>query len=204
MSAGTVVMWRHGQTAFNAARRLQGQSDISLNDTGRAQAAAAAEVLAELGPTRIVSSDLVRAWDTAQTLGDRVGVGVEPDARLRERSFGIWEGLTAAQIQDGWPEQHAAWRSGQDPEGIGGESRATTGARVAAAIEEAAADLGEHDVLVVVAHGAAITCGQTVLLGLDPAGWFGLTGLDNCRWASLHPNPGRSPSWRLAGYNIGV
>ncbi|MHB1063592.1 MAG: histidine phosphatase family protein [Georgenia sp.] len=204
MSAGTLILWRHGQTEYNATKRLQGQSDIALNDTGRAQAAAAAEVLATLAPTRIITSDLVRARDTAQALGDLTGVRVEPDARLRERNFGVWEGLTGEEIRAGWPVEHAAWREGRDPEGTGSESRAATGARVAAAVAEAAADLGAHDVLVAVAHGAAITCGQTVLLGLDAAGWFGLTGLENCRWTSLHPNTGRFPAWRLAGYNIGV
>ncbi|WP_127131581.1 histidine phosphatase family protein [Georgenia sp. SYP-B2076] len=204
MSAGTIVLWRHGQTEYNASKRLQGQVDIALNETGRAQAARAAEVLAALEPTRIVTSDLVRAAATARALGDLTGLEPAPDARLRERSFGDWEGLTAEQIRSGWPEAWAAWRQGKEPDGVGAETRSDAGRRVAEAVEEVAADLGRDDVLVVVAHGAAITLGQSVLLGLDPAAWFGLTGLDNCRWTSMHPNPGREPAWRLAGYNIGA
>jgi broad specificity phosphatase PhoE len=204
MTAGTVILWRHGQTEYNASLRLQGQSDITLNATGRRQAARAAEVLATLEPTRIVSSDLVRASDTAQALGDLLGLEPTTDGRLRERSFGVWEGLTAAEIETGWPEAYAAWRRGREPEGIGAEPRAACGVRVAEAVEEAAEDLGREDVLVVVAHGAAITCGQTVLLGLEPGEWFGFVGLENCRWASMHPNGRREPAWRLAGYNLGA
>lgn len=204
MTAGTIVLWRHGQTEYNATKRLQGQVDIALNETGRTQAARAAAVLAELEPTRIITSDLVRAAATAQTLGDLAGVAVTPDVRLRERSFGAWEGLTAEQIEAGWPAAYAAWRRGAEPDGVGAETRAATGLRVAEAVREVAAELGRDDVLVVVAHGAAITLGQSVLLDLDPAAWFGLTGLDNCRWTSMLPNHGRSPAWRLAGYNIGA
>ncbi|TRW44597.1 histidine phosphatase family protein [Georgenia yuyongxinii] len=204
MSAGTIILWRHGQTEFNATKRLQGQSDIALNAVGRRQAARAAGVLATLEPTRIVTSDLVRAAETAGVLADLAGVEAAVDTRLRERSFGLWEGLTGEEIEAGWPAEHAAWRAGREPAGVGTESRAACGQRVAEAVEEAAGELERDDVLVVVAHGAAITCGQTVLLGLDPSGWMGLTGLENCRWSSLHPNGGRAPAWRLAGYNIGA
>jgi len=204
MSAGTIVLWRHGQTEYNASKRLQGQVDIALNETGRAQAARATEVLAAMEPTRIITSDLSRAAATAQALGDLTGIGPTTDVRLRERSFGDWEGLTAEEIKTGWPEAWVAWRHGKEPNGVGAETRSETGRRVAEAVEEVAGDLGRDDVLVVVAHGAAITLGQSVLLGLDPAAWFGLTGLDNCRWASMAPNPGREPAWRLAGYNIGA
>ncbi|MFH5823805.1 histidine phosphatase family protein [Georgenia sp. AZ-5] len=204
MTAGTVVLWRHGQTEYNASLRLQGQSDIALNATGRRQAAAAAEVLAALEPTRIITSDLVRAQETAQVLAGVAGVQATRDVRLRERSFGVWEGLTGAEIETGWPAEYAAWRRGQEPEGVGAESRAGCGVRVAEAVEEVADELDRDDVLVVVAHGAAITCGQTVLLGLEPGGWFGFTGLENCRWSTMHPNRGREPAWRLAGYNIGA
>lgn len=204
MTAGTVILWRHGQTEYNAAGRLQGQSDIALNATGRRQATRAAEVLAKLEPTRIVSSDLVRAGDTARALGDLLGLEPRTDVRLRERSFGVWEGRTHGEIEGGWPEAYAAWRRGHEPQGIESEARTACGVRVAAAVEEAAADLGREDVLVVVSHGAAITCGQTVLLGLEPGEWFGLVGLENCRWTSMHPNRGRTPAWRMAGYNLGA
>lgn len=204
MTAGTVILWRHGQTDHNAARRLQGQSDIPLNDAGIRQANLAATALAALEPTRIITSDLRRAVSTAQALADRTGLQPTVDVRLRERSFGAWEGLTQDEIRASWPEAFDAWRHGHEPEGVGAETRSDCGTRVAEAVEEAATELDERDVLVVVGHGAAITLGQTVMLGLDPGSWFGLTGLENSGWALMHPNPGREPEWRLSAYNLGL
>ncbi len=202
MSGPTIIFWRHGQTDYNAAGRLQGQSDIELNATGVRQAEIAAPRIAELGPTRIISSDLLRAKRTAEVLGDLTGLPVELEPRLRERSFGLWEGLTQAEIEAGWPEAFRAWRQGEEPEGIGADSRREVGRRVAAAVLEAAAAGGDDGVLVVVAHGAAITLGLTHLLDLDSASWFGLAGLDNCAWAVVGPNPGRRPGWRLTAHNL--
>ncbi|PFG40939.1 putative phosphoglycerate mutase [Georgenia soli] len=204
MTAGTVILWRHGQTDHNAARRLQGQSDIPLNDAGIRQANLAATALAALEPTRIITSDLGRAVSTAQALADRTGLQPTTDVRLRERSFGAWEGLTQEEIKTSWPDAFDAWRHGREPEGVGAETRTACGTRVARAVEEAAAELDERDVLVVVGHGAAITLGQTVMLGLDPGNWFGLTGLENSGWTLMHPNPGREPEWRLSAYNLGL
>jgi len=202
MTAATIVLWRHGQTDHNATGRLQGQSDIELNETGVRQAEAAAPLLAELGPSRIISSDLQRAMRTAETLGAVSGLPVEAEPRLRERSFGLWEGLTQQEIEAGWPEAYRAWRQGEEPEGIGADARPDVGRRVAAAVLEAAADVEDGGVLVAVAHGAAITLGLTHLLDLDSAAWFGLSGLDNCAWALVSPNPGRRPGWRLTAHNL--
>lgn len=202
MTGPTIVLWRHGQTDWNASRRLQGQSDIELNETGRTQAATAAPRIAELGPTRIISSDLERASRTAAALGDITGVPVETDARLRERSFGLWEGMTHGEIEEGWPEAFRAWRQGEEPEGIGADRRVDVGHRVAGCILETVAEMDDDGVLVVVAHGAAITLGLTHLLDLDSEAWFGLSGLDNCAWALVGPNPGRRPGWRLTAHNL--
>jgi probable phosphoglycerate mutase len=204
MTAGTVVLWRHGQTDFNRDRRLQGQVDVALNDDGRRQATLAATALCSVEPTCIITSDLVRATETAKALADLTGVVPTVDTRLRERSFGAWEGLTQEEIKEGWPEAFKAWRRGREPEGVGAETRGECGVRVAQAVNEAAAGLDEHDTLVVVGHGAAITLGQTVLMGLNPMEWFGLTGLENCAWTLMHPNPGREPDWRLSAYNLGL
>ena len=202
MSGPTIVLWRHGQTDFNATGRLQGQSDIELNETGLRQAVATAPHIARLGPTRIISSTLQRAMRTAEELGGVTGLQVEPDDRLRERSFGRWEGLTQEEIKDGWPEAFRAWRQGEEPQGIGADTRQAVGERVAASLQESAAQLDDDGVLVAVAHGAAITLGLTHLLELDPESWFGLSGLDNCAWALVGPNPGRRPPWRLTGHNL--
>ena len=89
-----LVMLRHGQTEYNAGSRMQGQLDTELSDLGRDQAVAAAEVLAKRQPLVIVSSDLRRALDTAVALGERAGMPVLVDTRLRETHLGDWQGMT--------------------------------------------------------------------------------------------------------------
>lgn len=98
-----LVMLRHGQTEYNAGSRMQGQLDTDLSDLGRDQAAAAAEVLAKRQPLLIVSSDLRRALDTAETLGTRAGVAVAVDKRLRETHLGDWQGLTHLEVDAAAP-----------------------------------------------------------------------------------------------------
>jgi len=90
---------RHGQTDWNVELRLQGSTDIPLNDTGRIQAARAAEVLAAEGITRIIASPLSRALETARIVGRHIGLEPETDARLIERNFGLFEGMTIDEVR---------------------------------------------------------------------------------------------------------
>ena len=103
------MLWRHGQTVWNAERRFQGQSDIPLDEVGQAQAERAARLLAALRPDLIVSSDLSRAAQTAAPLGRLTGLEVTVDKDLRERSGGCWEGLTDTEIRTRYPVEHANW-----------------------------------------------------------------------------------------------
>jgi len=109
-----LILWRHGQTDYNLQGRIQGRVDIPLNDTGREQARRAADCIAALGPTRIVSSPLARARATAEVLASLTGLSVEIDQGLAEKSFGDWEGLKAADIKKQWPDHYATWRAGGD------------------------------------------------------------------------------------------
>ena len=205
MRAGTLLLVRHGRTAYNAEGRLQGQVDVPLDDVGRWQAREGAAALAAAHRvTRVVASDLGRAAETARALGEVVGVPVTLDARLRERSFGPWEGLTAAEMREGWPEEYAAWRHGGEPV-EGAEPRAAVGERFTRAVDEHAAGMARDEVLCVVSHGAAISTGVTALLGLDPAAWRGIQGMSNVHWAELRAAaPGSTPAWRLARYDVGA
>lgn len=204
MTAGRVVLWRHGRTAHNAGARLQGQSDIPLDEVGLWQAATAAEALAaRYAPTRIVSSDLGRARATAEALAVRTGLPVHTDPRVRERSFGQWEGMTATEIAERWPEQHTAWQAGLEPEGVGAETRAAVLERMVQGITDQAAGLEPDETLVVVSHGAAIALAVIGMLGL-PAQWRGITGMTNAHWAELRPGrPGSGLDWRLELLNVG-
>lgn len=129
MAVKNIVLVRHGRTAYNAAMRLQGQVDIPLDDIGRWQAAEAAKVLAQspLATPFILASDLERARDTARVIGDALGVEVHTDARLRERGFGPWEGLTRPEIEEKWPGQYALWAGGENPTLMGWKTKTLSG-----------------------------------------------------------------------------
>jgi broad specificity phosphatase PhoE len=225
-----LVLWRHGQTLWNAERRFQGQSDIELDQTGIQQAERAARLLAALRPAMIISSDLSRAAGTAAPLARLTGLTVTFDKDLRERHGGGWEGLTDAEIRARYPQEHANW---MPPDG---EPSAVVADRVAAALERAAASLralrqpvggppgGEGgsgevrgvanvtglsnaelafpaDLAVVVSHGAALRLGMARLLGL-PDDLFGVLGpLSNCAWCVIGTSRGR---WRVLEYNAGT
>ncbi len=202
MTAGTVLLVRHGQTEWNATGRLQGQADIELDMTGVGQAARAAVAIARLGPTAVVASDLRRAAATAETIAAAAGLPVEIDARFRERSFGAWEGMVHAEIESGWPAEYRTWSGGGQPDGVDLEPRGDVGRRVAAAVVDHAARLGEDETLVAVTHGAAIGAGVSALLGLDAGEWNGISGLGNCLWSVLRPTRSGTPAWRLHAHNI--
>lgn len=198
-----LVLWRHGQTSYNAQARVQGQVDIPLDETGWSQARQAAPALAALGPARIVASPLERAQQTASTLAALTGLAVATEAALAERAFGQWEGLNREQMTQGWPEQYAAWQRGEDPQGVGVETRAQTAQRVGGALAELASQAEEagEGAVVAVSHGSALSLGVTHLLGLDPSAWFGLRGLDNCHYAVLRRGQ-REPGWHLVAWNV--
>src|ERR1043165_9622734 len=86
-----LILWRHGNTDWNAAHRVQGQTDVPLNALGLRQAADVAVKLAPRNPTLLISSDSSRAARTADALADITGLVAQRDPRLRERAFGLWE-----------------------------------------------------------------------------------------------------------------
>src|SRR3982751_5651517 len=90
----TLLLARHGETDWNASGRLQGHTDRPLNDYGRRQARELADRLGDDGIAAIYASDLSRAKETAEIVGERLGLPVVIDADLREKNWGNWEGLT--------------------------------------------------------------------------------------------------------------
>ncbi len=196
-----LVVVRHGQTDWNLAGRLQGSSDIPLNATGRAQAADAARRLwpaLEPEPT-FVSSTLSRAVETAHLLiGDR-DIRLHQDARLGERRYGPWEGLLAPEREERFPDDHAAWRAGLEPDFEGYENHATVAARMTAAAHEWAARV-QGD-LVIVAHGSSGRMLLLALLGLPLHGRT-LGNLENAAWSRLVQTP--TGGWSLERHNVGA
>lgn len=108
-------MVRHGETAWNAEGRVQGQLDIPLNDFGRAQARATADALASQDFSAIYCSDLSRVRQTADPTAKRLALPVEYDASLRERHYGMFETLTYVEVRQRFPEQYARFRD-KDPD----------------------------------------------------------------------------------------
>lgn len=106
---------RHGETEWNAERRIQGQIDIALNDTGHRQAALAGRWLRNAGIDAIYSSDLQRAWATARAIGDALGLSPAAVPEMRERRYGIFEGLTFPELKARHPESYAAYER-RDPD----------------------------------------------------------------------------------------
>ena len=200
-----IVLWRHGRTTWNAERRFQGQTDISLDEVGREQAAKAARLLTGLKPTAIISSDLERAADTAAELSALTGIPVQIDVRLRETYAGDWEGMVWGDIESRYTDEMARWVSDPYLRPGGGETRVEVAERMTAAINEALADIGPDGTLVVTTHGGAARAGLGALLELPPEHWSILGVLTNCAWSVLVENTsGYGQTWRLQEYNAGT
>ncbi|GAA3511090.1 histidine phosphatase family protein [Aeromicrobium panaciterrae] len=205
MSWRQVVLWRHGRTEWNVAGRVQGQSDVPLDDVGRQQAREAAARLAALKPHRIVSSDLMRAAETAQILGGLTGQEVELDVRLREMDFGAREGLTWDEAWAQFPDGMQAWIDGDETQIPDSETHRQAGERFAAALHDLLEDLPPESVLVVVAHGAVLRTGACAFLDIPEDHWGTFGGLGNCSWSVLEEwSRDDWSQWRLTEWNAGT
>ena len=160
MNATRILAIRHGETAWNVDTRIQGQLDIALNDIGRWQAQRVGQALCDEDLAAIYSSDLMRAFETAQAIAQHHTrsrpLSVVSHTGLRERHFGHLQGQTWTEIETGWPEDAKLWR-GRDPHWSpeGGESLTALRARVARSVDELARPhVGEQ--IVLVAHGGVM------------------------------------------------
>lgn len=156
-----LLLVRHGESEWNAVRRLQGQADIALSTRGERQALALADTIARLAPDRVIASDLKRARHTAALLGHGEA---ETDARLREIHVGTWTGRSIAEIIDAEPDHYRGWRAGEiaPPDGeLWADFVARTRAAALSALESAERPL-------LVCHGGVIRALLQALLGLEP------------------------------------
>ncbi|MEN3111554.1 histidine phosphatase family protein [Uliginosibacterium paludis] len=152
-----ICLVRHGETAWNAETRLQGHEDIALNARGREQARAAAEALKAHAFSAIYSSDLIRARETAEAIAHDRGQSVQLDAGLRERHFGMFQGLTREEADQLHPGEYARLRT-REPEATppgGGESLLAFAARVSTTIRQIAERHADSQILVV-CHGGCL------------------------------------------------
>lgn len=173
-----LYLLRHGETAWNLERRMQGSKNSSLTARGRAQAAAMGRALAielkrEPGPTLFLRSPLGRTCETAEIIGRALGLDPtewRDDPRLAELRYGDWEGSTWAEIEANHPNAMARWRA--DPEGFcppGGETHVELRRRSAEALADIIAS-GTRTV--VVSHGVSGAVMRGLLHGLDARAMF--------------------------------
>ncbi|MFV0635015.1 histidine phosphatase family protein [Demequina sp.] len=196
----TLVLWRHAHTDYNADGRLQGSLDVPLGSGGREQAVRAAHAIVRRHgrDLTIVSSPLARALDTADELAAHIGADVMVEPALTQRPYGVWEGLTWADVQARWPEEFARRTEGLDPDIPGWGMSAEVSARVGAALRRHGAAEG---VTVAVSHGSAISLGVLDLLGLDPlAKTFG--SLPHAGWHELRL--AESGAWHVEAFGLGA
>jgi broad specificity phosphatase PhoE len=155
----TLHFIRHGETEWNVAGRIQGQTDVPLSPRGRAQARELAERLGGSQVAAIWSSDLRRALDTAAPLADRLGLELHVTRALRERDFGDDEGKHDDEV---WPLRPLAYWRDPDTAHPNGETRRDVWNRVAAFLDELLADPPAEEIALVT-HGGPIRLGIAYL-----------------------------------------
>lgn len=199
--ARTLVLVRHGQTDWNLSGRAQGHADIPLNATGRAQAQTVARVLAGFDPVRLWSSDLARAWQTAEAVAEATGLVIECDPRLREYDVGERSGLTLDEAAERFPEQYAAYRAGRSATLVPGEeTTAQVRDRVVPALLDCFARLDAGETGIAVTHGACLRVGLMGLIGWPWENARALVGIENGAFCVLTHDPAQERV-RLVSYN---
>ncbi|MBW3080654.1 histidine phosphatase family protein [Bifidobacterium saguinibicoloris] len=217
----SIFLIRHGRTSYNAAHRLQGQVDIPLDAVGEWQVRRTAEALKSLYVDQrpsvtdrlIVCSDLSRAHATAQAFADvlggaAAGVEVHDDARVRERSFGDWDGHAVSELAERYPEDFRSWMDHTGGElKYGAEPKEHVGERGVEALLDWSTRAGDDTDLYMFSHGAWISQTVQTLLGLsgvDPT-FASVVSMRNAHWVRLSPMDLSDDEvrWRLVDYNHG-
>ncbi|MDP2262183.1 MAG: histidine phosphatase family protein [Hydrogenophaga sp.] len=156
MQVTRILAVRHGETAWNRDTRIQGHTDIALNEHGRWQADRLAAALRDEAIHAVYASDLSRAFETARAVARLHNRAVQVHTGLRERCFGQFEGRTWSELEADWPAESLAWRKRvPDFAPVGGESLLQLRSRVVQTVTELAARHPGEQVLMV-AHGGVL------------------------------------------------
>jgi alpha-ribazole phosphatase len=187
-----LLIVRHGQTDWNIERRFQGQTDIPLNPMGLKQAQALARHLSSEKPAAIYSSDLSRAWQTAEIIRYALSANSQcpliAEPRLREICFGEWEGLVYEEIQARQPQQLQRWETDLvNTAPPGGESLLEVSERVQAAFK-ALVVAYPNQTLIVIGHGGSLQLLIAHAVGITP-GNFWQIHLENASLSELQIYP---------------
>jgi probable phosphoglycerate mutase len=188
---------RHGETDWNREGRWQGHYDHPLSTEGRAQAAAAAKRLAREHITQVHGSDLKRAAQTAQLIGEVCALEVRVDRALREVDVGNWSGLTQAEAKERFPEGYARRRAGGTG-WVGGESYEEMAGRVRGYVGRLLDSARGSDRIALVCHSGVIRVLVVHALGLTPSDRRSLGGNKHGALSVLRVRKG---TWSLRIYN---
>lgn len=169
----SILLIRHGETAWNAVRRLQGHIDIALNEEGQRQAEAVARALAAEPLHAVIASDLQRALQTARAVAGqqgRAGLTVQQDVQLRERCYGVFEGMLYADIERTYPAEFAAWQA-RDIDAVppAGERVAESFRQFYERCVDGIAGWAERypgQTIAIVAHGGVLECAYRAATGM--------------------------------------
>ena len=156
---------RHGESTYNAERRIQGQSDVPLSELGQRQSRAVAEAMADVPLDAIYSSPLQRAYAVARDIAARHGMPIRTDDRLKEISVGVFQDRLRSDLEVECADDLARWCSGEEDFAIpGGETRRQLADRGSAALRKIASN--GHGSVVVVAHGGLLVAALRRLVEL--------------------------------------
>lgn len=198
----TLVLVRHGQTAWNALGRAQGHIDVELDETGHGQAASIAPTLAAMRPARLWTSDLTRATQSMAYLEKRTELTATPDPRLREYDLGIRSGLTVSEFEQRFPDEYQAWLNEDESLLVrGAESTPQVRERVSVALSECLDGLEPGETAIVMMHGAAGMVAIASMLECPDEMRRYFRGMDNGAWAVLTEHPIKG-GLRMAAYNV--
>jgi broad specificity phosphatase PhoE len=186
----TLLLARHGQSDWNASHRWQGRADRPLTERGREQARALAARLAHIELDAVYSSDLRRAWETADEVARAQGLDVIQVPDLAEVDVGSWSGLTREEAEERFPDGYRRWLNGE-PGWEDGETYEEMAERVLAAVRTIAAE-HEGGRALVVSHGGPIRAIHAAALGLDVHSYRRLRPVEpNARLSAVCTEDGR-------------
>jgi probable phosphoglycerate mutase len=191
LAPSRLILIRHGESTWNAARRTQGQSDPPLSDRGVVQAREVAERLAGGRVAGHYCSDLTRARHTAEVIASVIGVEPVSEPGLREVALGEWEGRTREELMDGFPELWERWA--RDPSWDivpGGEGEQPFTSRVVATLDRLR-QRHPHGDVVCVTHGGVIQVALLEVLGRPGRGFFHFV-IQNCSLTVIQHNRNRT------------
>lgn len=217
-----LVLIRHGESVWNAERRVQGQLGTGLTAQGRSQATTVADYLRRTFPEPAVvfSSDLERVVQTSQPYLSASGQAAEFDKRLREIDTGAWSGLLVDDAIARFPDEHAAFSKGEDVARGGGETFAQMRDRFAAALGDIGrtaldrAPAESSSTAIVFTHGGPIGVTVATILGMPLTGKRPVDSVENCSVTVLRATPVDDEtaataagagfagfSWRVSSFN---